>query len=190
MTEKHTTSTEEALKKIKGIEILGRNINEEFVQVLVSDNKDLLNVLKALKKDSELHLDNLHCLTAADYIEYIEVVYQLYSYSSPHKVILKARVSRDACKLDSACSLWKTADWQEREVFELYGVEFIGHPNLRAILLTDEFDGYPFRKDVPLNNNEEWLLEDDTPIKDYGIPYDLESIYKQRKITDNGGKTR
>ena len=184
-------TTEKALKKLKGkFEILGRNINKEFVELLV-DKKDIIKVLKSLKETPELKCNNLHCLTGVDYKEHMEVVYHLYSYELEHKIVVKARVTREDPKIDSAYSLWKTADWQEREAYELYGIEFKGHPNLKALLLTDDFPGFPYRKDVPLENNEEWLLENDGHSnKEYGIPIDLDEIYKQRLSKSNGGRNK
>ncbi len=181
---------EKALKKVKGkLKILGRNTNDEFVEILV-EKKDLLKTLKDLKERPEIKCDNLHCISGVDYIDYMEVVYHLYSYEHRHKIALKARVTREDPKIDSAYSLWKTADWQEREVYELFGIEFVGHPNLKALLLTDDFPGFPFRKDFPLENNEGWLLESDHPNKEYGIPIDLDKLYKQRLADSNGSKDK
>ena len=66
----------------------------------------------------------------------------------------------------------------------------MGHPNLKPLLLTDDFPGFPFRKDVPLENNEEWVLEDDRPNKEYGIPVDMDEIYRRRMTGNNGGKDK
>ncbi len=160
--------TEEALKNIENIEILGRTLNEEFVEISVN-KEHIVDVLSALRTDSQLKLDNLHCLSGVDYIKHMEVVYHLFSYESNHKVVVKVRATREDPVVPSIYSLWKTADFQEREVFELYGIEFSGHPNLKRLLLNDDFPGFPFRKDYPLKNDEEWLLEDDRPAKDYGL---------------------
>ncbi len=181
--------TEKSLKKIEAkFEVLGKNINEEFIEILV-DKDDILDVLKALRKDMKLRIDNLHCMSGADYPpDYIEVVYHLYSYENGHKIVLKTRLNREKPEVKSAYSLWKTADWQEREIHELFGVNFIGHPNLRNILLSDDFPGHPFLKDAPLKNDEEWLLDDVHPPKDFGIPAELEQLYEERYMKNNGEK--
>lgn len=187
-----TLDTEKCLKGL-GVkhQVLGRNINGEFVEILV-DKEDILKALAALRKNPNLRCNNLHCMTGVDYPEtgYIEIVYHLYSYNLGHKIVIKTRLERENPTIESAFSLWKTADWQEREIYELFGVEFIGHPNLRNLLLNDDFPGHPYRRDVPLKNDEEWLLEDDAAAKDFGIPVDLNELYKKRLIEDNGGKTK
>jgi NADH-quinone oxidoreductase subunit C len=78
-----------------------------------------------------------------------EVVYHLYSVSKKQRVRLKARVSEASPELPSATSLWASANWMEREVWDLYGVRFRGHPDLRRILLYEGFEGHPLRKDYP-----------------------------------------
>jgi NADH-quinone oxidoreductase subunit C len=76
-----------------------------------------------------------------------EVVYHLYSVEKNHRLRIKARVPEDDPRIASLCELWASANWMEREVFDLYGIRFDGHPDLRRILLYDEFEGHPLRKD-------------------------------------------
>jgi len=183
-------STEQALSKIKGIEILGRDNNNEFVEILAEKDR-ILEVLTALRADKELKLNNLHCLSGADYIDYMEVIYHLFSYDTNHKVVVKARVTREDNKIASACSLYNVADFLERETFELFGIEFTSHPNLKRLLLNDDFPGFPFRKDYALVNDEEWLLEDTRSAKDYGLPDKLDAeFYKQKNADKNGDNSQ
>jgi len=176
----------EALKGLKGFKVLEQKTNGEFIELLV-DKKEVLKALEALRKTPSLKCNNLHCISGVDYVDYMEVVYHLYSYRLGHKIVLKVRVTKEDNEIPSAYPLWKTADWQEREIFEMYGIKFIGHPNLKNLLLTDDFDGYPLRKDFPLTNNEEWLLEDAQTAKDYGLPENLNELFK-KNVKNNGEK--
>ena len=107
------------------------------------------DVAKVLRDDPELAFDFLCNLTAVDWIKQskIEVVYHLYSYSKLHGAVVKADLPRDKPQIPSCAPLWKAADWNEREQFDLFGVEFTGHPDLRRIMLPDDWPGHPMRKD-------------------------------------------
>jgi len=89
-------------------------------------------------------------LTAVDHQDRFELVYHIYSIPDNRKLMVKADVDHDAPSAPSAVSIWPTADWQEREVFDLMGIRFEGHPNLKRILLPDEFEGHPLRKDFQM----------------------------------------
>jgi NADH-quinone oxidoreductase subunit C len=116
-------------------------------------HKDRLpDVMRFLRDDPELAFDMLMDLTCVDYLGQeprFEIVYHLYSLAKNHRLRVKARVAESACEIDTLCPLWASANWMEREVFDLYGVRFTGHPDLRRILLYDEFQGHPLRKDYP-----------------------------------------
>jgi NADH-quinone oxidoreductase subunit C len=112
----------------------------------------LIEVMQFLKNDSNLYFDSLSCITAIDLgVEagIIELVYNLYSIPYEHKFCVKIKISRDLeeCKAPSLSSVWKTADWQEREVFDFFGIQFDEHPDLRRIFLPADWEGYPLRKD-------------------------------------------
>ncbi len=99
-------------------------------------------------------------LTAVDYLrldafERFAVVYQLTSILTNRRLRVKAFVSEARAEIDSAVPLWKNADWLEREVWDLYGVRFTGHPDLRRILCPDDYTGHPLRKDYPLKGRGE-----------------------------------
>jgi NADH-quinone oxidoreductase subunit C len=114
-------------------------------------HKDQLsNVMRFLRDDPELAFDMLMDLTCVDYLGQqprFEMVYHLYSIAKNHRLRVKARVAEEACEIDSLCALWASANWMEREVWDLYGLRFTGHPDLRRILLYEEFQGHPLRKD-------------------------------------------
>lgn len=100
-----------------------------------------------LKNDERLQFDYLMCLSGVDYKGKLGVVYHLLSMTHKHKIVLKVEVPTDAPNVPSVESIWKTANWHEREAFDLYGINFIGHPDLRRILLPYDWEGYPLRKD-------------------------------------------
>lgn len=112
----------------------------------------ILDVLALLRDDASCGFEMLTDLTAVDYLgeePRFEVVYHLYSVARNHRLRVKARVPADAPVIASACGLYASANWMEREAFDLYGIRFDGHPDLRRILLYDEFEGHPLRKDYP-----------------------------------------
>ncbi|MFQ6674587.1 MAG: NADH-quinone oxidoreductase subunit C [Fidelibacterota bacterium] len=109
------------------------------------------DVLEALKQEG---FNFLVDLTAVDNLtlgafQRFAVVYHLLSHQRAERCVVKAYVSEDKPSLPSVESLWKTADWQEREVYDLYGIDFEGHPNLIRILNPEEYEGHPLRKDYP-----------------------------------------
>ncbi len=109
----------------------------------------LLSVCRTLKDSERFRLDYLSNLAAADYPpERIEVVYHLCSMAQKHgPVTLKVKLPRENTAVASVVPVWRGAEFQEREAYDLYGVKFEGHPDLRRILMWDEFEGYPMRKD-------------------------------------------
>jgi NADH-quinone oxidoreductase subunit C len=108
-----------------------------------------LDVAMMLRDEPELRFEFLQNITAVDWIKQsrIDVVYHLYSYEHRHACVAKVELPREQPQVASSVSVWKTADWNEREQFDLLGVEFLGHPDLRRILLPDDWPGHPMRKD-------------------------------------------
>lgn len=112
----------------------------------------IVDVLTALRDDPALEFDMLTDLTAVDYLPRtprFEVVYHLVSTRRHHRVRIKAAVPEDDPCIASAVGVFPSANWMEREVWDLYGIRFEGHPDLRRILLYDQFEGHPLRKDYP-----------------------------------------
>ena len=107
-----------------------------------------------LKGSTEASLDYLFCLTGVDYSDHMIVVYHLKSTLHHHQLVVKAKINtRENPTIDTVCDIWRTAELHEREVFDLFGVVFNNHPDLRRLLLTDDWVGYPMRKDYddPVN---------------------------------------
>jgi NADH-quinone oxidoreductase subunit C len=108
----------------------------------------LLEVAAYLKNTPGLDFDYLSAITAVDYYDCFEVNYLLTSLEHNHSLVLKTRCyQRDNPTLPSVVSLWRAADFQEREIYDLFGISFEGHPNLKRIVLWDGFQGHPLRKD-------------------------------------------
>jgi NADH-quinone oxidoreductase subunit C len=125
-----------------------KSIVESSPQGLVVDSKSLLGVATYLKTTRGLDFDYLTAITAVDYLDYFEVIYQLTSLRRNHSLVIKTRCyGRDNPSLPSVVGLWRGADFQEREIYDLFGISFEGHPHLRRIVLWDGFQGHPLRKD-------------------------------------------
>ena len=112
-------------------------------------NKDsIADIISFLKTDSELDFNFLNFLTAVDYLEYFEVVYQLTSMNHNHSLVIKARCyGRDNPSLPTISGLFMAANPQERELYDLMGITFEGHPNMTRMFLWEGFQGHPQRKD-------------------------------------------
>jgi NADH-quinone oxidoreductase subunit C len=128
-------------------------------QRLVVPPGRLFDVLKCLKE--ECSFDMLADVTAVDYLYYPDakdrfgVVYILLNTTTSERVILKTLLNEPDLTIPSAVPLWNGADWMEREVYDMYGIMFAGHPDLRRILMPEEFTAYPLRKDYPLRGRGE-----------------------------------
>ena len=124
------------------------SIIESSQDCLVVNGDSLLAAAAFLKDAPELDFAYLNYITAVDYYEYLEVVYQLTSLEHNHSLVLKTRCyERENPVLPSVVSLWQGADLQEREIYDLMGIRFEGHPNMKRIFLWEGFQGHPLRKD-------------------------------------------
>jgi NADH-quinone oxidoreductase subunit C len=111
---------------------------------------DLVLVMDTLYRDPTTYFDMLSCITGIDngvQAATMEVVYNLYSIPYHHHLMIKVTLPRDRPEIDSVSHIWKTANWHEREVFDMYGISFKNHPDLRRILMPADWEGYPLRKD-------------------------------------------
>jgi len=117
-------------------------------QSVMVKGESLFEVAQYLKNSQGLDFDYLTSITAIDYYDYFEVVYHLTSLKHNHSLVLKTRCyDRAKPTLPSVVSLWRGADFQEREIYDLMGIGFTGHPNLKRIVLWQGFEGHPLRKD-------------------------------------------
>ncbi len=124
----------------------------------------LLSVATFLKELPELDFNFLMDLTAVDYLFYAggrvqkefryEVVYHFFSLKHNHRIRLKVGLGEENLEVDSLCALWPSANWYEREVWDMFGIKFRGHPNLKRILMYEEFQGHALRKDYAFNKRQ------------------------------------
>jgi NADH-quinone oxidoreductase subunit C len=117
----------------------------------------LREVMQFLNTDERLRFNVLLDLTAVDYLgrePRFEVVYQLLSSSHELRLRIKVSVPGEKPALESMTGLWESANWLEREVWDMFGIEFLGHPNLERILLYPKFQGHPLRKDYPIRKRQ------------------------------------
>ena len=117
----------------------------------------LLEAARFLRDDPQLKYDMLMDLSAVDYLgrkPRFEVVSHLYSIEFNHRVRIKVPLDGDLPELDSLTPLWKSANWYEREVWDMFGIRFAGHPDLRRILMYEEFEGHPLRKDYAVDKRQ------------------------------------
>lgn len=120
--------------------------NPQYTEVVIPADK-LVSVCTELKTLPDLHFDYLISLTAVDWKDHFMMVYHLSSTVHQHLLVLKVRIDeRENPEVDTVSGLWKTAEYHEREVFDLFGIRFRNHPDLRRLFLEDGY-GYPLRKD-------------------------------------------
>lgn len=157
------------LQKRFGAKIVGSNLTAIDPWIEIAPD-GLLEVCRFLRDDAELRFDYLNCITGVDFFEadpkkaaktgwepHLEVIYHLSSIRKKHTIVLKVTLPRwkdgevgELPELSSVASVWSTADWHEREVFDLLGIHFVGHPDLRRILCPEDWVGYPLRKDYEM----------------------------------------
>ena len=116
-------------------------------------------VCRFLRDDTRCSFEIMMDLTAVDRLEMnetprFEMVYHFKSLTHAQRLRLKVRLTEDDCKIASIHHLWKAVDWYERECFDMFGIVFEGHPDLRRILMYDEFEGHPLRKDYPIDKQQ------------------------------------
>ena len=121
--------------------------NKQYLIATVPQDK-LYTLAKTLKESEDTNFNYLFCLTGMDWGDGLGVVYHLESTKFDHCIVLKTKTAdRENPVLDSVCDLWKTAEFLEREVFDLFGISFKNHPDMRRIFLDDNWQGFPLRKD-------------------------------------------
>ena len=125
----------------------------QFLNATIPAEK-IHSLLSELKTNPSTAFDYLFCQTGVDWPQHMEVVYHLESTTLRHILVVRGKIlSRENPVIDTVCDLYRTAELHEREIFDLYGIVFNNHPDLRRLLLTDDWVGYPMRKDYkdPIN---------------------------------------
>jgi NADH-quinone oxidoreductase subunit C len=107
----------------------------------------IASVCHYLRNDPDHDFESLMCLSGVDYEDHLTVVYHLGSYAKKHKIALKVEVGREEPKVPTVEAVWRAANWHEREAYDMFGIVFEGHSDLRRILCPDDWEGWPLRKD-------------------------------------------
>lgn len=153
------------------VSAIGKKLKEKFPKAVtkiktfrgeltISIDKDSIGkVAKFLCNDNETDFNYLSDLCGVDKSrldgsDTFEVVYHLYSLNKNHRVRLKVEIPASDPSIDTVTNVWKSADWHERETYDMFGIIFNGHPNLERILTPEGFEGYPLRKDYPLKGRQ------------------------------------
>lgn len=124
----------------------------EFLTAVIP-SEDLLPLMNTLRTKSEFDFDYLFCLTCVDWKDHFMMVYYLLSKTHKHTLVIKAKIAdRNNAQIETVCNIWRTAELNEREVYDLFGVKFINHPDLRRLLLDEDWNGHPLRKDYTDEN--------------------------------------
>ena len=119
----------------------------DFMNVWIKP-ESLIDVCKFLMSDKDLVMDYLNAITAVDFIDHFDVIYQLTSTVTRKRIVVRSSLyGREELSVDSVTSLWSGANLQEREIWDLMGITFLGHPNMKRLLLWEGFEGHPLRKD-------------------------------------------
>ena len=164
--EHHTPAAEAALDvKAQALQALLGDVLAPFkptheavidIPTVVVEPRCIADVCRLAKDDPRLDFKMLLCLAGVDYKEHLQVVYLLLSLQHEQKLFIKADLPPDEPRMPSVTSIWRAADWYEREAHDLFGVSFDGHPDLAPLLLYEGFEGYPGRKEFPFNEYQEF----------------------------------
>jgi len=142
--------------KIKLSELLPAATHEEGGEWLTLniEPKDWLALAKQLRNDEQLFFNYLFCVTCIDWKTHLTMVYHLTSTKYRHTIVIKSKLDRNNPEIETVSHIWRTADFHEREAYEMFGVKFLNHPDLRLLILPDGWEGKnPMRKDFedPVN---------------------------------------
>jgi len=138
-------------ENLHGFEFVASEFRDELT--LSFNKKDILRVCHALKNNPDLSFSFCEDITAVDWSRRTNrytVVYHIFSMKNKFRLRLQCDVDENDCSIDSVSTVWKTADWEERETYDMYGINFNNHPDLRRMYMPEEFEYYPLRKDFPL----------------------------------------
>jgi NADH-quinone oxidoreductase subunit C len=131
----------------------GDPVTTEWINMQINP-ADWLSLAASLRNDNDLNFDYLFCLTCVDFKTHLTMVYHLTATTHRHTIVIKSKLDRNKPEIETVSHIWRTAEFHEREVYELYGVNFLNHPDLRLLILPDGWEGRnPMRKDYedPVN---------------------------------------
>lgn len=131
------------IAQITGKAVAPKSMKGDYLGIEV-DRSNLVSVCRFLR--DQLGFDMLSCISGVDMVDHLETVYHLRSLTRRQLLQIKVRLDHEKPEVDSVMSVWPTANWLERETYDMYGIRFAGHPDLRRMLLDDDFEGYPLLK--------------------------------------------
>jgi len=160
-------------------------------QALLLQPEDLPRTAKFLKESKDFTMNHLSCITAVDYLEYLESVYHLYSIDKrTGPVVLKVRVPRTDPRIPSLVPLFRSAEFQEREAYDMMGIIYEGHPDLRRIFMWEGFEGFPLRKDYIPEDEDVLEWEDVEWLERHGVKVPEEYREFARELKASGKEAR
>ncbi|MBC8104564.1 MAG: NADH-quinone oxidoreductase subunit C [Cytophagales bacterium] len=142
---------------LAGEVVLGKRFRDQDFLTVRKDR--IVDILTTLRDDADCDYRLVSDIFGVDLLGFdreprFEVIYSLYSLSTNRRIVIKAQVDEDEAAIDTVSDVWPAANWPEREIFDLFGIHFKGHPDLRRILMPDDWVGHPLRKDYPLGGEE------------------------------------
>jgi len=158
--------------------------------LLIENPEDLPKVAQWLKTSPDYRLDLLTSVTGADYLTYLESVYHFYSVEKRlGPVVLRVRTDRTVSKIPSLVSLYRGAEFQEREAYDTYGIVYVGHPDLRRLFMWEGFEGYPLRKDYQQEDSETLEMADVQWLTEHGVKTPEEMKQKAEALHKEGKRS-
>lgn len=150
-------NAESLLETVLALEVKARPREKCDRAAVIVESEVLVGFMRRLREEPSLAFDMLYTHTAIDWVAEgrFELIYQLYSLSHNHSLMVSTLIPRDRPVAPSVCSVFRIAEWQEREVYDLFGVLYEGHPDLRRLFLEDDWEGFPLRKDY----KDDFMLE-------------------------------
>ena len=148
--------TKEIILKESNINVILYD-NEKYLGIIVNNKSDIVSIIKFLKDNEKLFFNQLIDITAIDYPSKelrFEIVYLLISLKLNQRILIKTSINEND-NIESISSIYKSANWYERECYDLFGIKFLNHPDLRRIMTDYNFEGHPLRKDFPLTGHNE-----------------------------------
>ena len=148
--------TKEIILKESNINVILYD-NEKYLGIIVNNKSDIVSIIKFLKDNEKLFFNQLIDITAIDYPSKelrFEIVYLLISLKLNQRILIKTSINEND-NIESISSVHKSANWYERECYDLFGIKFLNHPDLRRIMTDYNFEGHPLRKDFPLTGHNE-----------------------------------
>jgi NADH:ubiquinone oxidoreductase subunit C len=155
--------------------------------ILLEDPQDLTRVVLYLKEAPAFRLDYLSCVTASDFLEYLESIYHFYSIEKKTgPIVIRVRVPRKDGRIPSLTPIYQSADLQEREAYDLFGIRYEGHPDLQRLFLWEEFKGHPLLKDYEQEDVDVLEMADVEWLEARGVKVPDEMKRKARELKDGG----